>query len=93
MLQVILLKTVESRTDGSIRIQEVRDLDRQESISVFDGGKNMIDLSCLESHVNERILVTHFIKEDGCTRLDYEAEKTLTEVGVDENGLQYIQYS
>lgn len=99
MLQVVLFKNVESNSDGNSRIQEILDnsgvqeiLGNSNVLATFDKVQGKIDLSCLEGHVGERILVSHYIRENGKTKLDYERERTLTEVGMDENGIQFIQY-
>ena len=87
MLQIIIV-----HEPNSLYISEVRDLETMTSLSTYDENNKAIDLSCLESHINEAILVTHFVRNGGCTRLDYEHEKTLTEVGTDGNGFMYVQY-
>lgn len=88
MLQIIIV-----HESNSLYISEIRDLEEMQSIAVFDEEKKSIDLSSLENHVGETILVTHFNRNSKCTRLDYEHEKTLTEVGTDENGFMYVQYN
>lgn len=88
MLQIIIV-----HEPNSLYISEVRDLEEMKSLAVFDEEKHSIDLSSLEPHVGETILVTHFNRSDKCTRLDYEHEKTLTEVGTDDNGFMYVQYN
>lgn len=92
MLQVRILKEVKDKTDGISRIVEVKDLDTMSTLASFDIDMGKIDLSCLKEHVGKPILVSHFIRENNDTRLDYEHEKTLKELGTDENGLQYISY-
>jgi hypothetical protein len=87
MLQIIIV-----HEPNSLYISEVRDLEEMKSLAVFNEEKNCIDLSSLENHIGETILVTHF-NRDKCTRLDYEHEKTLTAVGTDENGFMYVQYN
>lgn len=87
MLQIIIV-----HEQNSTHISEVRDLETLTSLATYDEDKKATDLSCLESHINETILVTHFVRNGGCTRLDYEHEKTLTEVGTDGNGFMYVQY-
>ena len=88
MLQIIIV-----HDENSLRIEEVKDLDKMQSLATFDTNKNCIDLSSLKSHIGETILVSHFIRSDKCTRLDYEHEKTLTKVDTDENGFMFIQYN
>lgn len=88
MLQIIIV-----HESNSLHIDEVRDLDSMQSLVSFDKDKNSIDLTCLKSHIGETILVSHFVRSDKCTRLDYEHEKTLTKVGVDENGFMFVQYN
>lgn len=88
MLQIIII-----HEPHAVQISEVRDLDAQCSLSTFDEDKKCIDLSVLTPHVGETIMVTHFIKENECTRLDYEHEKVLTKVGTDDNGFMYVQYN
>ena len=88
MLQIIIV-----HDENSLHIEEVKDLDKMQSLATFDTDKNCIDLSSLKSHIGETILVSHFINSDKCTRLDYEHEKTLTKVDTDENGFMFIQYN
>ena len=88
MLQIIIV-----HDENSLHIEEVKDLDKMQSLATFDTSKNCIDLSSLKSHIGETILVSHFIRSDKCTRLDYEHEKTLTKVDTDENGFMFIQYN
>ena len=88
MLQIIIV-----HESSSLHIDEVRDLDSMQSLAVFDKDKNCIDLSSLKSYIGETILVSHFIRSDKCTRLDYEHKKTLTKVDTDENGFMFIQYN
>lgn len=88
MLQIIIIHEPQA-----IQISEVRDLNAQCSLSTFDEDKKCIDLSMLSTHIGETIMVTHFIKEKGCTRFDYEHEKVLTHVGTDDNGFMYVQYN
>lgn len=88
MLQIIIV-----HEPNSLFISEVRDLETMNSLAVFDEQKKCIDLSSLESHIGETILVTHFNRDGGCTRLDYEHEKTLTKIGTDENGFMFVQYN
>ena len=88
MLQIIIV-----HEPTSLFISEVRDLDTTTSLAVFDKEKNRIDLSSLESHVGETILVTHFSCRNGSTRLVDEQMKKLTDVGTDENGFMYVQYN
>ena len=88
MLQIIIV-----HESDSLYISEIRDLETMQSLSTYDKEKRATDLSCLESHTNESILVTHFVRNGGCTRLDYEQERTLTEVGTDANGFMYVQYN
>lgn len=86
MLQIIIVNE-----PNSVYIDEIRDLEDRDSLAVFDKSKNCIDLSCLESHIGEVILVTHFTR-DGNTRLECENERILTEVGTDSDGFMYVQY-
>ena len=88
MLQIIIM-----HDENSLHIEEVKDLDSMQSLATFDTSKNCIDLSSLKPHIGETILVTHFIRSNGCTRLDYEHEKTLTKVDTDENGFMFVQYN
>lgn len=88
MLQIIIV-----HDDNSLHIEEVKDLDKMQSLVTFDTNKNCIDLSSLKPHIGETILVSHFIRSDKCIRLDYEHEKTLTKVDTDENGFMFIQYN
>ena len=88
MLQIIIV-----HESNSLYISEVRDLETMTSLAVYDENKKAIDLSSLEPHIGETILVTHFIRNNVCTRLDYEHERTLTKVGTDENGFMYVQYN
>lgn len=88
MLQIIIVHEL-----NSLHIDEVRDLDSMQPLSNFDKDKNSIDLSCLKPYIGETILVSHFIRSDKCTRLDYEHEKTLTKVDIDENGFMFVQYN
>lgn len=87
MLQIIIV-----HEPNSLHISKIRDLEHMKSLATFDEQKKCIDLSPLKGHEGETILVTHF-NRDRCTRLDYEHEKTLTEVGTDENGFMYVQYN
>lgn len=103
MLQIIIIHG----PDDSVCISEVKDLETMTSLATYDESKNCIDLSCLEPHINETILVTHFkrhsTREDctinynytncGCAKLDYEQERTLIDVGTDENGFMYLEYN
>ena len=88
MLQIIIVNE-----PNSLYISEIKDLESMSSLAVFDESNKCIDLSCLKSHIGETILVTHFTRNDECTRLEYEDEKTLNEVGVNNDGLMYIQYN
>lgn len=88
MLQIIII-----HEPNALHISEVRDLETMTSLSTFDEDKKCIDLTVLESHIGETILVTHFNRENGCTKLDYEHERTLTKVGTDDNGFMFVQYN
>lgn len=88
MLQIVIIH--ESNTH---KISEIRDLESMSSVSEFDEEKKSIDLNPLLGHEGESVLVTHFIRENGCTRLDYEGVKTLTDVGTNKDGFMYIQYN
>ena len=90
MLQIIIMH---DENENSLHIEEIKDLDKMQSLATFDTSKNCIDLSSLKPHIGETILVTHFIRTNNyCTKLDYEHEKTLTKVDTDENGFMFIQY-
>lgn len=91
MLQIIIMHDENSL--HTLHIEEVKDLDSMQSLATFDTSKNCIDLSSLKPHIGETILVTHFIRSNGCTRLDYEHEKTLAKVDTDENGFMFVQYN
>jgi hypothetical protein len=88
MLQIIII-----HEPNSVHISEIRDLENLTSLATYDENKKATDLSCLESHIDEVILVSHFVRNNDCTRLDYEQERTLTAVGTDENGFMYLQYN
>lgn len=88
MLQIIIV-----HEPNSLFISEVRDLETMTSLSVFDEQKKCIDLSFLQGHESETILVTHFNRDNGCTKLDYEHERTLSKVGTDENGFMFVEYN
>lgn len=88
MLQIIIV-----HESDTLHIDEVRDLETMESLAKFDVTKKSTDLSALATHIGETILVTHFSRGDGCTRIDYEQEKTLTNVGTDSNGLTFVEYN
>ena len=87
MLQIIIV-----HDENSLHIEEVKDLDKMQSLATFDTNKNCIDLSSLKSHIGETIFVTHFVRSNNCTKLDYEHKKTLTKVDTDENGFMFVQY-
>ena len=87
MLQIIIV-----HDENSLHIEEVKDLDKMQSLATFDTSKNCIDLSSLKPHIGETILVTHFVRSNNYTKLDYEHEKTLTKVDTDENGFMFVQY-
>lgn len=87
MLQIIIV-----HEPNALHISQIRDLETLETLASYDEEKKCIDLSVLETHIGETILVTHF-KVDKCTRLDYEQERTLTKVGIDENGFSFVQYT
>lgn len=90
MLQIIIMH---DENENSLHIEEIKDLDKMQSLATFDTSKNCIDLSSLKPHIGETILVTHFVRSNNyCTKLDYEHEKTLTNVDTDENGFMFIQY-
>lgn len=88
MLQIIIV-----HEPNSVHISQIRDLETLETLVSYDKEKKCIDLSILKSHINETILVTHFNRNNGCTRLDYEQERTLTNVGIDENGFTFVEYN
>ena len=88
MLQIIIV-----HEPNTLHISEIRNLDHTTSLVTFDEEKKCIDLSVLEPHIGETILVTHFIRENGCTRLDYEHERTLTNVDTDTNGFMFVEYN
>ena len=89
MLQIIIMH---DENENSLHIEEIKDLDKMQSLAIFDTSKNCIDLSSLKPHIGETILVTHFVRSNNCTKLDYEHEKTLTKVDTDENGFMFVQY-
>lgn len=88
MLQIVII-----HGERKTYISEIKDLDSLISLSQFDKEKCKIDLEPLVNHVGERVLVTHFIKKDECTRLDYEHEKTITKVDKDEHNVWYVEYT
>lgn len=88
MLQIIII-----HEPNSLYISEIRDLETMTSLAVYDENKKAIDLSSLKAHVDETILVSHFIRDNECTRLDYEHEKILTQVDKDDNGFMFIEYN
>lgn len=88
MLQIIII-----HEPNAMHISEVKDLETMTSLATFDEEKKCTDLSVLNPHIGESILVTHFIRNNECTRLDYEQEKTLTNVGTDGNGLTFVEYN
>lgn len=92
MLQVIIMKKANDKADGISYIEEIRDLETMSTVSKFDENARKIDLICLKDKAGQKILVSHFIKESDSIRFDYEGEKTLIEMDVDENGLQFIRY-
>lgn len=92
MLQVIIMKKANDKADGISYIEEIRDLETMSTVSKFDENARKIDLICLKDKAGQKILVSHFIKENDSIRFDYEGEKTLIEMDVDENGLQFIRY-
>lgn len=87
MLQIIIVHE-ESKT----YIREVRDLDTLSTVSQFNKAECKINLEPLKNHVNEKVLITHFIKQNDGTRLDYEHEKILSNVGIDEHGVWFLEY-
>lgn len=94
MLQVNIIKQSVDRADGRTYISEVMDTETNAVLSRFDEVTKKIDLSCLESEVGKEILVVHFnADENNVRKFDYNSIRNLTVVGVDENGLQYIQYT
>lgn len=94
MLQVNIIKQSVDRADGRTYISEVMDTETNAVLSRFDEVTKKIDLSCLEGEVGKEILVVHFnADENNVRKFDYNSIRKLTIVGVDENGLQYIQYT
>lgn len=94
MLQVNIIKQSVDRADGRTYISEVMDTETNAVLSRFDEVTKKIDLSCLESEVGKEILVVHFnADENNVRKFDYNSIRNLTVVDVDENGLQYIQYT
>lgn len=88
MLQIIII-----HEPNSLYISEVRDLEEMDSLAIFDEEKKSIDLSSLENHIGETILVTHFNRNNGCTELEFEHKQTLTKVDTDENGFMFLEYN
>lgn len=88
MLQIVIV-----HEPNSLHISQIRDLESLSILASYEEDKKCIDLSVLESHIGETILVTHFNRKNGCTALDYEQERTLTKVGTDENGFTFVQYT
>lgn len=87
MLQIIIV-----RENNSIRVNEIKDLGTMTTMAFFDPNTNKIDLSSLASHIGEDILVTHLYAEKNNVRLEYEHEKTLVQIGTDENGLSFVEF-
>lgn len=92
MLQVIIQTEITDEENKGSRILEIREkygmLDSfSEPVAEMNEKTRQIDLSCMEGHKGERIIVTHFIRQNGCTRLDYESERLL--ISADKNSITF----
>ena len=74
-------------------ILEIKEIDTLTVLSQFDESKGMIDLEPLCNHIGEKVVIEHFIKENGCTTLDYEHTKTISKVEKDKYGLWFLEYN
>jgi hypothetical protein len=76
-----------------VYILEIKKLDTLTILSQFDESKGLINLEPLCDYIGEKAMVTHFVKENDCTRLDYEHVRTITKVDKDEHGLWFLEYN
>ena len=74
-------------------ILEIKDIDALKTIAQFDESTNTIDLEVIKDYVGQQVAVTHFIRENCCTRVDYEDVKTITKVEQDSCGLWFVEYA
>lgn len=88
MLQITIMHEPQK-----VYILEIKEVDTLTILSQFDESKGLTDLEPLAEHVGDTAMVTHFVKENGCTRLDYEHVKTITKVDKDEHGLWFLEYN
>ena len=74
-------------------ILEIKDMDNFKTLAQFDHATNQINLEVIKDYVGHKVLVTHFIRENNSTRVDYEHEKTVTKVEQDSNSLWFVEYA
>lgn len=88
MLQISIL-----HEKNKIKVLEIKSLDTLTVLSTFDESTGKIDLEPLKDHIGEQAMITHFNKENNCTKFDCEHVKTITKVDTDENGIWFFEYN
>ena len=88
MLQIIIL-----HEENKVKILRIVSVDTLTVLSTFDESTGKIDLEPLKDHIGEKVMISHFNKENDCTMFDYEHVKTITKVDTDENGIWFIEYN
>ena len=88
MLQITIL-----HEKNKIKVLEIKSIDSLTVLSTFDESIGQINLEPLKDHIGEKVVISHFIKENNCTRFDYERVVTIIKVDVDENGIWFFEYN
>ena len=88
MLQISIL-----HEKNKIKVFEIKSIDTLTVLSTFDESTGKIDLEPLKDRIGEQAMITHFNKENDCTKFDYEHVKTITKVDTDENGIWFFEYN
>ena len=88
MLQITIL-----HEKNKIKVLEIKSVDTLTVLSTFDESTGKIDLEPLKDHIGEKVMISHFNKENDCTTFDYEHVKTITKVDTDENGIWFFEYN
>jgi len=93
MLQITIVHT--KYPNYTTWISEIKELDTDNVLSVFDPEIKKINLSVVENHVGEPIMIVHYIKqEDNTLEFESKEQKTLRSYGKSEaTGEMSINYN
>lgn len=90
MLQITIC-----HSENTVRVADIKDTSSLQILSEFDDNTKKISLEPLKNHIGEKVMISHYNydKKSGQYNFDDEYVRTLTNVGVDSDNLEYFEYN